>query len=458
MNSEPRRGLYGVSLFGGLFEAGSVTIDDDAWLQAMLDTEAALARAAERAGLALPGSGAAVTSIAKVSFMDNASLGVSAAAAGNPIPALVKAMTGLVPSGAAQAIHLGATSQDIIDTAAMLLARQAIDATLADLAAAAESCARLTREHAATLMSGRTLLQQAVPITFGLVTAGWLIALDEARCQLRCSRARLAIQYGGAAGTLAPLGSKGVAVAQLLAEELDLPVPVLPWHTNRLRVLEIAAALTAACAALGKIARDVTLLSQTEVAEVAESAPGGSSTMPHKQNPVAAIVLLGHAKQAPHLYAALASAAEQELQRAAGAWHAEWLPLTRLLSLTTSASGWATRLLSGLRVDAARMQVNLGLTHGLPLAEQVAGLLAPKIGRLRAHELIARASARAVSDGVSLAEALCSDEESSAQLAASNISRDQLDAALDPGSYLGSAGSFIAAALAAHSSASSEQQ
>jgi 3-carboxy-cis,cis-muconate cycloisomerase len=456
VNTEPRRGLFSASSFWGLFEAGTVTVDDTAWLQAMLDTEAALARAAERAGLALPGSGAAVTSIASVSFMEKASLGVSAAAAGNPVPALVKAMTGLVPTGAAQAIHLGATSQDIIDTAAMLLASQAIDATLADLAAAAESCAALTREHASTLMSGRTLLQQAVPITFGLVTAGWLVALDEARYQLRCSRARLAIQYGGAAGTLAPLGNKGVEVARLLGEELELPVPVLPWHTNRLRVLEIAAALTAANAALGKIARDVTLLSQTEVAEVAESAPGGSSTMPHKQNPVAAIVLLGHTKQAPHLYAALASAAEQELQRAAGAWHAEWLPLSRLLTLTTSASEWATRLLSGLRVDPAKMRVNLELTHGLPLAEQAAGLLAPQIGRLQAHSLVERASARAIADGISLAEALDSDEECRAQLTASNISRGQVEAALDPGSYLGSAASFIAAALASHLAITSE--
>jgi 3-carboxy-cis,cis-muconate cycloisomerase len=190
------------------------------------------------------------------------------------------------------------------------------------------------------------------------------------------------------------------------------------------------------------------------VAEVAESAPGGSSTMPHKQNPVAAIVILGHAKQAPHLYAALASAAEQELQRAAGAWHAEWLPLSRLLTLTTSASGWATRLLSGLRVDAAKMELNLGLTHGLPLAERAAGLLAPSLGRLKAHSLVQRASARALADGISLAEALGADEEGRAQLAASNISRAQLDAALDPGSYLGSTASFIAAALSAHDSRS----
>jgi 3-carboxy-cis,cis-muconate cycloisomerase len=447
VTDEPRRGL-----FSGLFEAGSIIIDDTAWLQAMLDTEAALARAAERAGLAPPGSGAAVSAIATVSFMDNASLGVSASAAGNPVPALVKAMTALVPAESADAIHLGATSQDIIDTAAMLLARRAIDATLADLSAAAESCAALTREHATTVMSGRTLLQQAVPITFGLVTAGWLIALDETQELLRRARTRLVIQYGGAAGTLAPLGDRGVEVARLLAGELDLAVPVLPWHTNRLRVLEIAAGLTAVNAALGKIARDVTLLSQTEVGEVQESAPGGSSTMPHKQNPVAAIVLLGHTKQAPHLYAALASAAEQELQRAAGAWHAEWLPFSRLLTLTTSASVWATRLLSGLRVDAAKMRVNLGLTHGLPMAEQVVGLLAPKIGRLQAHSLVSRASVRAISDGVSLAEALCSDEEGEVLLAASNISLAQLRERLEPSSYLGSSAQFIAAALTAHDS------
>jgi 3-carboxy-cis,cis-muconate cycloisomerase len=449
VNEEPRRGL-----FSGLFEAGSVTIDDTAWLQAMLDTEAALARAAERAGLAPPGSGAAVTAIAGVPFMDNASLGVSAAAAGNPIPALVKALTALVPAESAQAIHLGATSQDIIDTAAMLLARQVIDATLEELAAAAESCAALTRDHAPTLMSGRTLLQQAVPITFGLVTAGWLVALDETQELLHRARARLAIQYGGAAGTLAPLGDRGVEVARLLGQELDLPVPVLPWHTNRLRLLEVAAALTAVQAALGKIARDVTLLSQTEVAELQESAPGGSSTMPHKQNPVAAIVLLGHTKQAPHLYAALAAAAEQELQRAAGAWHAEWQPLTHLLTLTTSASGWATRLLSGLRVDAAKMRANLELTHGLPLAEQAAGLLAPKIGRLQANSLVSRASARAIADGILLAEALCSDEETAAQLAAGDISSGQLRERLDPAAYLGSTAEFIAAALSAHASVS----
>ena len=202
MKSEPRRGL-----FTGLFEAGSITIDDDTWLQAMLDTEAALARAAERAGLALPGSGAAVTAIAHdISFMDNPSLGLRRFRR-QPDPGAGQGLTGLLPSGAADAIHLGATSQDIIDTAAMLLARQAIDATRADLAAAAESCAALTREHAEHgHVRPAPCYSRPCRSRSAWSTAGWLVALDEARGQLRCFRARLAIQYGGAAGTLAPLG------------------------------------------------------------------------------------------------------------------------------------------------------------------------------------------------------------------------------------------------------------
>jgi 3-carboxy-cis,cis-muconate cycloisomerase len=448
---------YKLGLFGGLFDKGAADTSDNAWLQAMLDTEAALARAAERAGLVPAGSGAAVTAAARVDMFQDANLSTAAASTGNPVPALVKTLTGLLSdesaAHAADAIHIGATSQDIIDTAAMLIARQSIDAILADLSTAAGSCVRLTRAHADTLMAGRTLLQQAVPITFGLVTAGWLSAIDEARQRLHEVRAtRLAIQYGGAAGTLAPLGDKGPQVAELLAEELALQAPALPWHTNRLRLIDIAAALTSACAALGKIARDVTLLAQTEVAEVSEATPGGSSTMPHKQNPVAAVVILGHSKQAPHLLATLASSAEQELQRAAGAWHAEWQPLSALLRVTSSAASWAARLLDGLRVDAARMRVNLDATHGLLMAEHVTSLLAPATGRLEAHQLVARATARATADDITLAEALVIDEETAAQLAASKISRDQLQATLAPTTYLGATREFIARALAAHES------
>ena len=345
--------------------------------------------------------------MARSELFDNGALGVAAAATGNPVPALVRALTKLLPesaAGAAGAVHRGATSQDIIDTALMLLARQGLDAILADLRIAAAGCAARASEHADTVMSGRTLLQQAVPVTFGLVAAGWLTAIDEARRDLhRIRTGRLAVQFGGAAGTLASLGDAGPAVAALLADELGLAEPVLPWPTNRHRIIDLAASLAGACAVLGKIARDVTLLAQTEVAEAHEdpgAGRGGSSAMPHKQNPVAAIVILGCAKQAPGLLATLAAAGEQEHQRAAGAWHSEWQPLTTLLRLTGSASAWTADLLASLQIDPARMRANADSTHGLPQSEHLAALLSPRLGPLQAHALLAKASASAAAEGI----------------------------------------------------------
>jgi 3-carboxy-cis,cis-muconate cycloisomerase len=445
-------------LFSGLFDRGAAGTGDEAWLQAMLDTEAALARALERAGFAAEGSGAAVTSVANVSFFPDKSFGGLAATAGNPVPALVKALTGLIPAtaaGAAEAVHRGATSQDIIDTAAMLISSRVIDAALADLATAAGHAAAMARSHADTIMAGRTLLQQAVPVTFGLVAAGWLTSIDEARAGLRAIRSRrLAVQFGGAAGTLAALGEAGPAVAALLADELGLAVPVLPWHTDRLRIIELAATLAGTCAVLGKIARDVTLLAQTEIAEVSEDLAGGerggSSTMPHKQNPVASIVILGCAKRAPGLLATLAAAAEQEHQRAAGAWHAEWETLSDLLRLTGSTASWAADLLSGLQIHPARMRANLDATHGLPMAEHLATLLAPTLGRLAANDLIAKASLQATADDTNLADALLTNPEAAAKLASARVSRAQIEAALNPASYLGATAEFIRRALANH--------
>jgi 3-carboxy-cis,cis-muconate cycloisomerase len=277
-------------LFDGVFSRGAAATASQAWLRAMLDTEAALARALERAGLAPAGAGAAVTAAAAGAF-DAAALGRQAALSGNPVPGLVAALRKAVPPYAADTVHQGATSQDIIDTAAMLLARSALDAIGADLAATADCCAGLAAAHRDTLMIGRTLLQQAVPVTFGLVTAGWLTGLDEAGETVARVRAqRLAVQFGGAAGTLASLGTEGPAVARLLAGELGLALPVLPWHTDRTRIVEVAAACAVVAAALAKIARDVTLLAQSEVAEVREGGGGsggerrgGSSAMPHKR-------------------------------------------------------------------------------------------------------------------------------------------------------------------------------
>jgi 3-carboxy-cis,cis-muconate cycloisomerase len=455
-------------IFGGVFSRGGVEAGDRAWLRAMLETEAALARAVERAGLAPGGAGAAVTKAADPENFDVAELGELAALTGNPVPGLSRALTRLVPRSAAGAVHQGATSQDIVDTAAMLMARQALDVIGADLSAAAEATARLAGEHRSTVMIGRTLLQQAVPVTFGLVAAGWLAALDEAETALARVRAeRLAVQFGGAAGTLASLGEAGPRVAALLAEELDLPRPPLPWHTNRLRVLELAAALAGASAALGKIARDVTLLAQSEVGEVHEggggpagpppagdhgNAPrrGGSSAMPHKQNPVAAIAILGCAKRVPGLLATIAAAAEQEHQRAAGAWHAEWEPLADLLRLTGSAASWAAEMLGGLTVDAARMSANIEAAKGLPLAEHVTALLADTLGRSAAHDLVAEAGSRAVTAGLPLRDVLLGLPESAQRLEEAGISGEQVEAALDPAGYLGAAGEFVDAALAAH--------
>jgi 3-carboxy-cis,cis-muconate cycloisomerase len=449
-------------LFGGVFSRGAVAAGDAAWLRAMLDTEAALARASERAGLAPEGAGRAVTAAAVPGNFDLAELGELSGLTGNPVPALSRALARLVPRPLAVAVHQGATSQDIVDTAAMLLARQGLDVIGADLAAAAGAAARLAAGHRSTVMIGRTLLQQAVPITFGLVAAGWLTALDEARAGLARIRAeRLAVQFGGAAGTLAALGGDGPRVAALLAEELGLPAPALPWHTDRLRIVELAAALAGVDSVLSKIARDVTLLAQTEVAEVREgpgapqgdgSSPrrGGSSAMPNKQNPVAAIAILGCAKRAPGLLATLAAAGEQEHQRAAGAWHAEWEPLADLLTVTGSAASWAADLLGGLIVDPARMSANLAAAHGLPLAEHVTSLLAGTLGRDAAHDLVAEAGAHAVSAGLPLRDALLGLPGPAGQLEAAGITPGQIDAALDPARYLGAAGEFTDAALAAH--------
>lgn len=431
---------------------------DEAWLQAMLDTEAALARAAERAGLVPPGSGAAVTEAASVSLIDNKAVGRDAVAAGNPVPALVRALTAALPdpaAGPAAAVHKGATSQDIIDTAAMLIARRVIDAVRTDLRTAADQTARLARDHAGTVMAGRTLLQQAVPVTFGLVAAGWLTAIDDARRGLRrIADERLAVQFGGAAGTLAALGDAGPTVATLLAEELGLAVPVLPWHTDRLRIIELAAALAGTCAVLGKVARDVTLLAQTEVAEVSEDLAGGerggSSAMPHKQNPVASVVILGCAKRAPGLLATLTAAAEQEHQRAAGAWHAEWETLSDLLRLTASAAAWAADLLSALQINPPQMRANLAATHGLPMTEHLTTLLSPALGRLPAHDLITKATTQALTNHTNLLDTLLTIPQTSAQLTTAGISREQLEAALTPESYLGATAEFIRRALANH--------
>ena len=255
-------------------------------------------------------------------------------------------------------VHHGATSQDAVDTAAMLVTKRALEPLLGDLRAAADAAARLAEAHRDTPIIGRTLLQHAQPTTFGLKAAGWMLSLDDAADHLHS--VRLPVQLGGPAGTLDGVGADPLTIVAGLARQLHLDVPVLPWHTLRGRIGELAGALGVAAGVVGKAARDITLLAQTEVGEVREAAPGGSTSMPHKRNPVAAVAAVGCAQQAPALVATLLAAMVQEHERAAGAWHSEWRPLCDLLITTGSAASWLRTSLEGLEVDAARMLANLG--------------------------------------------------------------------------------------------------
>jgi 3-carboxy-cis,cis-muconate cycloisomerase len=336
-----------------------------------------------------------------------------------------------------------------MDTAASLVACRALVPVLDDLHAAAGECAGLAGRHRATVMAGRTLGQQALPITFGLKAAGWLVALDEATAALaRIRGERLAAQLGGAAGTLASLGPDGVEVARWYAAELGLAEPVLAWHTNRVRVAELAGALGVAAGVLGKLALDVTLLAQTEVAEVTEPATGGrggSSTLPHKRNPVGAVLVTAAARRVPGLVATLLGAMAQEHERATGAWHAEWEPLAELLRLVGGAAARTRELLAGLEVHPDRMRAGLEVTGGQLLAEPVAAALAGALGRIPAQDLVRRLSRQAAGTGRPLGEVLAEDPT-----VRSHLEEADIDRLLDPEGYLGSAGQFIDRALAAH--------
>jgi 3-carboxy-cis,cis-muconate cycloisomerase len=289
-------------------------------------------------------------------------------------------------------------------------------------------------------------LQQALPTTFGAVCAGWLVALDEARAGLSRVRAeRLAVQLGGAVGTLASLGGHGPRVAGLLADSLGLAEPILPWHTARGRVAELAAALGVVAGTLASVALDVTLLSQTEVAEVAEGTGGGSSAMPHKRNPARSVLVTACAHRVPGLVATVFAALPQEAQRAAGRWQAEWETVTELLRLTGGAAYHSRALLAGLRVDPARMRANLDAGGGVVMAESAVGRLAGTMGRDRARAAVTAAARRARDEGRTLRDTLLDDAEVRAA-----IGPDELDAALDPVGYLGAVDVFVDRALRAH--------
>jgi len=336
----------------------SASLSDRAWLEAMLEAERALVDAEARAGLVSEEAVRAVTAALAADRYDIDTLAAEGRAPGNPVEPLVRAIRTQVGEPHAADVHRGATSQDILDTAAVLVATRALRIVDAELASAAEACARLAAEHRGTVMAARTLLQQAVPTTFGYKAAGWLVALVDARRRL--GAVELPAQLGGAAGTLGALGDRGADVLALYAEELGLPEPVLPWHTRRAPFVSLGGALSEAAVAVAKIARDVVLLAQSEVGEVSEGEGGVSSSMPHKRNPAQAVLADACARHARASAALLVECGVHEHERAVGAWHAEWGALNGALAATGGAAAAIARSLGGLRVDAARMRANLG--------------------------------------------------------------------------------------------------
>ena len=431
-----------MTTFGPLFVPRELldVVSGRAWLEAMLEFESALARAEAQVGIVPSEAVAAISERCDPGLYDFDDLLERGRAVGSPPEPLVRALREKVGGDAAGYVHWGATSQDVMDTASMLVARGALDLVLVELEGVTASLARLAEAHRSTPMAARTMLQQALPTTFGLKAAGWLVAVLESRGILGAVRERLAVQFGGAAGTLAAVGEHGPAILRLLAEDLGLAEPVLPWHTNRVRIAELGAALATASGVLAKIALDVVLLAQTEVDEAREEIGGGSSTLPHKHNPIESTLARACARLVDGYASVLATGLEQEHERAAGAWHAEWEALSGALAYTGGAAHAVGQAVGSLQVDGERMQRNLGATDGLVLAERVSFALATRYGRAESHDIVREAASRVAASGRSLADELREDERV-------GLSEPELDALLDPATYLGSAEAFVDRAL-----------
>jgi 3-carboxy-cis,cis-muconate cycloisomerase len=440
-------------LFGPLFHgpAMGAVFTDRAHLQGLLDFEAALARAEARVGVIPTAAAGPIAAQCDAALYDLGPLAEATAKAGNTAIPLVKALTARVAAkdkAAAGFVHWGATSQDAMDTGLVLQLRAALELIEADLARLSTHLAALVQTHRQTPMVGRTWLQHALPITFGLKAAGWLDAVERHRARLAELKPRLLVlQFGGAAGTLAALGDKGLVVAEALAADLKLSLPATPWHGARDRVAEFGTVLALLTGTLAKMARDIALLMQTDVAEVFEPAgegKGGSSTMPHKRNPVAAAVVLAAATRVPHLAGSLLSGMVQEHERGLGGWHAEWQVLPELVQLSVGALAQMVEVAGGLEVKPDQMRANLDVTDGLIMAEAVAMALGARIGKQEAHHLIEAASKRAVSEKRHLRDVLAEDKA-----VLQHVKRDELDKLFDPFGYTGVAAALIDRVLAA---------
>lgn len=444
---------------------------DRAWLQAMLDAEAALARAQAALGTMPAPAAEAITHAARAEGMDLRSLALACRETANPVVGLVRALTAAVAAtdpAAAEFVHRGSTSQDVLDTGAMLVCRDALRLIGADLERTAADLAVLAGRHRSTVMAGRTLALHAVPTTFGLKAAGWRALALDAGARLRAVERTLPVSLGGAAGTLAgyleyatPDGPPDDPDRYLdllvdrFAAETSLARPVLPWHALRTPVADVAAALAFTAGALGKIATDVQVLTRTEIGEVTEPAVAGrgsSSAMPHKRNPVLATLIRSAALQVPLLATGLTQCLISEDERSAGPWHAEWLLLRESLRLTGGAAHTAAELAAGLVVSPGRMRANLALTGSQVVTERLAAVLAPYLGRAAARELLSDASQTAVREGRPLSEVLRAHPD-----VVRCLDDPALEKLLDPTAYTGAAEALVDRALAAQSPFATEE-
>jgi len=412
----------------------------------MLRFEASLARAEARASIIPNEAATAIAETCRIELFDVSALERDAVHAGSLAIPLVQQLIAQAPIAARPYVHWGATSQDAIDTALVLQMREGLDVLIGDLVGVGEVLATLAEVHRMSVMPGRTLLQQAVPITFGLKTARWLGAIARQIVTLRALRRdALVLQFGGAAGTLAALGAHGQKVAELLGAELALPVPVVPWHAERDRPASVVAALGVTAGVIAKIARDLVLLAQTEVAEAVEGlAPGKgtSSAMPQKRNPVDATNAIAAAQLAIGTVPVVLNAMSQEHERGAGAWQAEWTAIPDAFRHTMRAAVHLRWAVSGLDVRADRMRVNLEEASGALMAESLSTALAAHVGRPEAMRLTQDLVERAFREHITLREAATRDADVS-----SLLQSRELDQALEPTAYLGSTSALIDRAL-----------
>lgn len=431
-------------IFGPLFsdEEVAALFDDQAFMRAMLKVEGALARVEGRLGIIPPRAGERIAKICKTVVLDPQSIGQGTQRDGVPVISLVKALREAVGKDAAPYVHWGATTQDVVDTATVLQLRAAIRIMEQRLIPLIDGLADLANRHRATVMAGRTHGQQALPISFGFKVAGWLAPLLRNRQRLAAQRTGLLqLQFGGAAGTLAALGEMGLAVMQQLAQELDLNLPIMPWHSQRDGFGAFAGWLSMLTASLAKMAQDIILLAQNEVGEVVESGGedrGGSSAMPQKRNPIVSELVIAAARTNASLLSAMHSAMIQEHERATHGWQVEWLTFSQMILLTGGALKNTLFLTQNIQVNAERMRQNLERSNYLVLAEAAVQALAAEIKRTEAHALVKKACEIAAAQDLPLIEVV---KQRFDQLAPGN--KVDWEVLAKPENYLGQSEYFI---------------